>query len=183
MARVTSDGVGPGFLLSVSVRRMPFITPRRASRAPVAARRKLFRRLAGKVRLAYRSLHLCEAATRAPDACEAADPGFDQRAEIIAPQGPLLLKIGSDAFQVFIGQICLKQKGSDIIRKNPVASGLGLRLATPTCARCTLHPKGYRVTVAITCIGMAVGSRTKTTRVAPRRHSRCALDTRCSRWA
>jgi len=41
---------------------------------------------------------------RGPDAGEALGLGFDHRAEVIATQGPLLLQVGSDGFQVVVGQ-------------------------------------------------------------------------------
>lgn len=41
---------------------------------------------------------------RGPDAGEALGLGFDHRAEVIATQGALLLKVGSDGFQVAVGQ-------------------------------------------------------------------------------
>ena len=41
---------------------------------------------------------------RRPDAGEASSLGFDHRAEIIAAQGSLLLKMDPDGFQVVVGQ-------------------------------------------------------------------------------
>lgn len=41
---------------------------------------------------------------RGPDASEALGLGFDHRAEVVAAQGPLLVKVGSDGFQVVVGQ-------------------------------------------------------------------------------
>jgi len=48
-------------------------------------------------------LNLDEAGDAGPDSGEASGPGFDHRAEVIATQGPLLLKVGSDRFQVVVG--------------------------------------------------------------------------------
>jgi hypothetical protein len=39
-----------------------------------------------------------------PHAGEALSLGFDHRVEVISTQGPLLLKVGSDGFQLVIGQ-------------------------------------------------------------------------------
>ena len=41
---------------------------------------------------------------RGPDAGEALSLGFDHRSEVIVAQGSLLLKMGSDGFQVVVGQ-------------------------------------------------------------------------------
>ncbi|HEV7123016.1 MAG TPA: hypothetical protein VGN24_06255, partial [Rhodanobacter sp.] len=54
---------------------------------------------------------------RGPDAGEASSPGFDHRAEVIATQSALLLKMDSDGFQVVFGQGFMQQ----------VAIGLGAR--------------------------------------------------------
>lgn len=44
-----------------------------------------------------------------PDAGEALGLGFDHCAKVIAAQCPLLLKIGSDGFQVVVGQGFVQQ--------------------------------------------------------------------------
>ena len=54
---------------------------------------------------------------RGPDAGEASSPGFDHRAEVIAAHSSLLLKMGSDGFQVVFGQGFMQQ----------LATGLGAR--------------------------------------------------------
>jgi hypothetical protein len=41
---------------------------------------------------------------RQPHPGEAPGLGFDHRAEVIPTLGPLLLKVGSDGFQVVVGQ-------------------------------------------------------------------------------
>ena len=38
-----------------------------------------------------------------PDAGEALGLGFDHRAKVVATQRPLLLKVGSDGFQIVVG--------------------------------------------------------------------------------
>src|SRR6185437_900195 len=42
-------------------------------------------------------------AVRGPDAGEALGLGFDHRAKVVATQRPLLLKVGSDGFQIVVG--------------------------------------------------------------------------------
>ena len=46
---------------------------------------------------------------RGPDAGEASSLGFNHRAEVIATQGSLLLKMGPDCFQVVVGQGFIQQ--------------------------------------------------------------------------